>query len=168
MALLIWPVSFFLLVLKTSEPFFHLYYTTGPSHNLVLSGVGKFSAVDGLSSLCSLHPPFMPGDPLGQERQASLSDMTHLALCSLPAEVFFLSQRAHEPGLPLAVEREAQRREKHFFTNRKCFESAVGFLTAQRINSEEPARLSHMIQHPLINATRCCVTKSQLHHAPPD
>ncbi len=47
----------------------------------------------------------------------------------------------------------------------ECFESAVGFLTASHINSEEPALLSHMVQHPLINATLCCVTKSQLHHA---
>ncbi len=47
----------------------------------------------------------------------------------------------------------------------ECFESAVGFLTAPHINSEEPALLSHMVQHPLINATLCCVTKSQLHHA---
>lgn len=48
----------------------------------------------------------------------------------------------------------------------ECFESAVGiFDGASRINSEEPALLSHMVQHPLINATLCCVTKSQLHHA---
>lgn len=45
------------------------------------------------------------------------------------------------------------------------FESAVGFLMAPHINSEEPVLLSHMVQHPLINATQCCVTKSQLHHA---
>lgn len=101
-----------------------------------------------------------------QEWQASLSDMTHLALCSLPAFFFFIAV-ADKPRLPLAVERGALPVVllKHFFTNRKCFESAVGFLTAQRINSGEPARLSHMIQHPLINATQCCVTKSQLHHA---
>lgn len=35
----------------------------------------------------------------------------------------------------------------------------------RHINSGEPALLSHMVQHPLINATLCCVTKSQLHHA---
>lgn len=48
----------------------------------------------------------------------------------------------------------------------ECFESAVGFFwRAPHINSEEPALLSHMVQHPLINATLCCVTKSQLHRA---
>lgn len=117
--------------------------------------------------LCiSLHLPFMSEDPPVQKWQASLSDMTHLALCSLPAEVFFYR------GGPMAQDFHWLCRETHtlmhFFTNRKCFESAVGFLMAPRINSGEPARLSHMIQHPLINATQCCVTKSQLHHAPSD
>lgn len=51
----------------------------------------------------------------------------------------------------------------------ECFVSAEGFFfffwRALHINSKKPALLSHMVQHPLINATLCCVTKSQLHHA---
>lgn len=44
-----------------------------------------------------------------------------------------------------------------------CFESAVRFLMPLHINSKEPALPGHMVRHPLINATQCCVTKSQLH-----
>lgn len=121
------------------------------------------------SAFSSVSPSISPSYqeiPSVQKWQASLSDMTHLALCSLPAEVFFSfspSQQHDSAMLPLTLVPPM-----HFFTNRECFESAAGFLMDPRINSEEPAPLSHMIQHPLIKATLCCVTKSQLHHAPSD
>lgn len=179
MPLLILPVSIFLLLLKISEPYLYHYIffiligsnNTGQSHNVVLSGVGIFLNSFQWSMVCllciSLHPPFMSGDPRAGLTGFSQRYDTSGSLFSPSRSLFFFIAVADKPRLPLAVERGALPVVllKHFFTNRKCFESAVGFLTAQRINSEEPARLSHMIQHPLINATQCCVTKSQLHHA---
>lgn len=174
-----------MLILKITEPCLYHYNSfpivlndTGSSGSILLNGVGicvtRFHRPLHLSPeaahlLSSLH---LPPSSL-HVRRSACAEMTGFSqrydtFGSLfsPSRSLFLSRRADGPRLPLVcVER---RTHSHFFTNRKCFESAVGFLMAPRINSGEPACLSHMIQHPLINATQCCVTKSQLHHAPSD
>lgn len=96
-------------------------------------------------------------------------------LCSLPVEAFFIPVGRHH-RLPLDFLTLSLPKEKthqvvlllHFSPNRgiwECFESAVCFLAGLHFNNEEPVFLNHMLRHPLINATLCCVTKSQLHRA---